>query len=225
MTVIEIGCMGVRPGLDVMNDNTPEGKVLPTAYNTVTVTPGGPYNAFWGLQLEDPTRVWTFFEFDSVEAHMEFGRLHGAEIVKDLPSILTFGFMKHLALTSSASIAFKSPLTEIIFVHFPGDTPGDKQEEVTEQLSATLSGLAICPAIRGVSWGWGVENDFPFLGQEEHAGQVFAVALGWQGITEQQAFTSDAVFRNFEATVRGISGVAGLSKVRVSLRGSERKME
>lgn len=75
MTVIEIGCMGVRPGLDIMNDDTPEGKVLPTAYNTVTATPGGPYNAFWGLQLEDSTKVWTFFEFDSVEAHMEFGRL------------------------------------------------------------------------------------------------------------------------------------------------------
>lgn len=134
--------------------------------------------------------------------------------------------MKHLGLTSSASTAFKSPLTEIFFVHFPSDIAAARREEVTEHLSTTLRAMSsACSAIRAVSWGWGVETDFPSLGQENHAGSVFAAAVGWQGLVEQEMFACGAVYRSSEAAMRSIAGVVSVSKVRVSLRGSERKME
>lgn len=72
MTIVEIGCMGAKPGLRVMDESTPEGKVLPNAYNSATVLPGGPQNAFWGLEAENTLKLWAFFEWNSIEEHELF---------------------------------------------------------------------------------------------------------------------------------------------------------
>ncbi|TDZ14791.1 hypothetical protein Cob_v012402 [Colletotrichum orbiculare MAFF 240422] len=225
MTITEIGCMGVKPGLDIMDDNTPEGKVLTTAYNAVTVRPSGPQNAFWGLQVEDPTKLWAFFDFESVEAHMEFGKLHGVEIVKDLPSILTHSvFMKHLALTSSSPAAFKAPLTEIIFVHFPGIITEVRKTEHAKELGIVLDGMAAqSPHILAVSWGWSVENDFPSQLEGAEAGSVLAGVVGWHGVKEQEAFRTTAAYHNAEVMIKSLDGIVNFSSVWVLCRSSERK--
>lgn len=75
MTVTEVGCMGVKPGLSPMDDSTPEGSFLSGAYRAVTVAEGGPYRAFWGTEIENPLRLWGFFDFDSVEHHEVFAKL------------------------------------------------------------------------------------------------------------------------------------------------------
>lgn len=62
MTIVEIGRMGVKPGLDVMDESTPEGKILPNAYTLVTTLPDGPQRSYWGLEVEDALKVWGFFE-------------------------------------------------------------------------------------------------------------------------------------------------------------------
>lgn len=75
MVVTEVGCLGIKPGLEVMNDSKPEGAVLAKAYTTVTATDGGPYRSFWGLEIENPLMLWAFFDFDSVEHHRRFAEL------------------------------------------------------------------------------------------------------------------------------------------------------
>lgn len=72
MTVTELGCMGVKPGLDIMDPSKPEGRILPDAWRTVTTKPGGPSRVCWGLEHEDPSRVWAFFDWESVEQHHNF---------------------------------------------------------------------------------------------------------------------------------------------------------
>jgi hypothetical protein len=57
-----------------MDESTPEGQVFPRAWNTVTAAPGGPHKVYWGLQVEDPSKVWTFFEWDSVDDHEKFAK-------------------------------------------------------------------------------------------------------------------------------------------------------
>lgn len=74
MTIIELGRMGVKPDHKIMDESTPEGKVLPTAYNAVTALPGGPQNAHWGLEVEDESKVWGFFEWNSIEEHETFAK-------------------------------------------------------------------------------------------------------------------------------------------------------
>lgn len=74
MSVTEIGCMRVKPALEVMNQDTPEGQILNKLYNYVVSAPGGPLRVFWGIEVEDPSYLWAFFDWDSLEAHESFAR-------------------------------------------------------------------------------------------------------------------------------------------------------
>jgi hypothetical protein len=74
MTVTEIGCMVVKPDLDVMNDSTAEAQILTGTWNTVLSKPGGPQRVYWGLESEDSSRLWAFFDFESVGQHEQFAQ-------------------------------------------------------------------------------------------------------------------------------------------------------
>ncbi|KAF9878305.1 hypothetical protein CkaCkLH20_04343 [Colletotrichum karsti] len=155
MVVTEVGCLGIKPGLEVMNDSKPEGAVLAKAYTTVTATDGGPYRSFWGLEIENPLMLWAFFDFDSVEHHRRFAELHGAEIVKGLPTLLTHGeFTKHIAFTSSAPVALRSPITQIILIHVRGNVDCSVKEGLSATLEATLSTTFVAHAgVTATSYG------------------------------------------------------------------------
>jgi hypothetical protein len=74
MTVTEIGLMGVKPGLNIMDESTPEGQILAGAWKAVAAAPGGPSQVFYGLEIEDPSKIWAFFDWDSVEEHEKFAK-------------------------------------------------------------------------------------------------------------------------------------------------------
>jgi hypothetical protein len=74
MTVIEIGLCGIKPNHAVMDTSTPEGAILNRAWGSVTSNPLGPHWAFGGLEVNDPSKLWGFFSFESVSHHEEFAR-------------------------------------------------------------------------------------------------------------------------------------------------------
>jgi hypothetical protein len=74
MAVTEIGCMGVKPNLNIMDPSTREGRIMTGAYETVVSKPGGPQQLYWGLEIENPLAVWAFFDWDSVEEHEVFAK-------------------------------------------------------------------------------------------------------------------------------------------------------
>lgn len=88
MTVTEIGVMGVKPGVDVMDPSRPEGMVIPKAYHAVTAHPEGPHRASWGLDLEDPLKFWCFFDFDSVDHHATFANRYAFPLIHHCARVL-----------------------------------------------------------------------------------------------------------------------------------------
>lgn len=70
--ITELTCMGVKPGLDIMDETTDEGKILKKAWDAVIAGPGGPQRVFWGLEIENPLNIWVFFDWHSVEEHRKF---------------------------------------------------------------------------------------------------------------------------------------------------------
>lgn len=74
MGVTKITCMATRPGVDVTDESTPGGKILATAWKNITSQPTGPFRIYWGLEVENPAMLWSFFDFDSVEEHQQFGK-------------------------------------------------------------------------------------------------------------------------------------------------------
>ncbi|CAG9991639.1 unnamed protein product [Clonostachys byssicola] len=180
MTITEVGCMGVKPGLRITDPNTPEGAVLPGIWKTVLSQPGGPQNVIWGLEKEDPSKVWAFFDWDSVQQHEVFAKKYGVEAVKDIPKVCTHGeFTKHVALMPSNQ-ALRSPSTRIIVGYFPSDISLGDKEAITQQVQGVLterddnSSGSIC-----YSYGWGLETDYPVRGAGDGTtGSVFMVLIG-----------------------------------------------
>lgn len=74
MVVTEAGCSIVKPGIDVMDESTPEGQILLSIWKGVTSQPTGPYRVFWGTEVENPANLWGFFDFASVEEHEKFAK-------------------------------------------------------------------------------------------------------------------------------------------------------
>lgn len=74
MAITEVGCMGVKPGLRITDPTTEEGQVLPSVWKKVLTLPGGPRRVFWGLEEEEPSRVWAFFDWESVQQHEDFAK-------------------------------------------------------------------------------------------------------------------------------------------------------
>ncbi|KAF5544799.1 multidrug resistance [Fusarium phyllophilum] len=159
MTVTEVGCMGVKPNMNILDHTTPEGKILNGAWNTVISKPGGPQRVYWGLESVDPSKVWCFFDFESVEQHRRFAEEYGADAVKDIPKICTYGeFSKHIEMVPSSDV-LESPLTEVILAYFPQDISDEKKETFSSKIQEILR--QAFPGEARVAHAWGVENDFP----------------------------------------------------------------
>ena len=74
MTFLEVGRMGVRPDMDIMNPSTEEGKINADTWSSVMTLPGGPQRMFWGLRTDNSQEFWAFFEWNSMEEHQKFAQ-------------------------------------------------------------------------------------------------------------------------------------------------------
>lgn len=66
--------MVVKPGVDVMDETTPGGKIVTAAWKGVTSEKTGPFRVYWGMEVENPENFWSFFDFESVEEHKKFAK-------------------------------------------------------------------------------------------------------------------------------------------------------
>lgn len=74
MTILEVGYMVVKPGRRIMDLTTREGQILQKTWETIINAVGGPNWIYWGLETEDESRIWTFFEWNSIEEHETFAK-------------------------------------------------------------------------------------------------------------------------------------------------------
>lgn len=74
MPVTEIGSHPLQPGVDYMNEDSPGGKIIVDAWKAVTSEKTGPWRVYWGVEEENPTIAWGFFDFESVEEHEKFAK-------------------------------------------------------------------------------------------------------------------------------------------------------
>ncbi|KAG4291284.1 hypothetical protein FPRO06_03170 [Fusarium proliferatum] len=202
MTVTEVGCMGVKPNINIMDHTTPEGKILTDAWNTVTSKPGGPQRVYWGLESVDPSKIWCFFDFESVEQHRHFAEEYGADAVKDIPKICTYGeFSKHIQMVASSDV-LGSPLTEIILAYFPQEISDEKKETLSSKIQEILR--QAFPDDARVAHAWGVENDFP---ARSEAGKPRSVVMGFIGLSHPEAWED---YRQTDGWKEALSSIEGL---------------
>jgi len=76
MFVTEFSATGIRDSnvSTIMDSDKPAGAVLYRAYTNVTSHQKGPLRAYYGVGHDDPSILWAFFDFDSVQHHTDFAR-------------------------------------------------------------------------------------------------------------------------------------------------------
>jgi hypothetical protein len=163
-----------------------------------------------------------FGDGDGDEARAN-GNRHGAEAVKDLPTILTHGeFTKHVVLTPS-SLVLRSPVTEVLLAYFPSDISAAGKDAAIAQfqkfVEKSFSGSS---DVTGVSSGWGVENDFPVRGEKGQAGSVLMAFIGWPSVEASMKVRQTEASKENVGLIRGMEGIVKLAIFHISCRTLER---
>ncbi|KAH7188098.1 uncharacterized protein B0J16DRAFT_381982 [Fusarium flagelliforme] len=227
MVVQELGAMGVKPGLDIMNATTPEGKILYQAWKTCLQKPGGPSRLYYGLEEDNPLKIWAFFDWDTIQQHEKFAIEYGGDAVKDIPKICTHGEMtKHVEMVPSSDV-FQSPMTEIFLAYFPTDFPEAEKHKATAKLQNIFNkSFRDCSDVVEVAYSWSVENDWPVRKEREvvdgQLGSALVGFVGWASDVAQEDFRQTATYKEAVAKIRGLNGLASLDIISLECKHMER---
>ena len=158
---------------------------------------------------------------------MKLSTRFGGEAVKDLPTILTHGeFTKHVAFTPSPPLVLHSPVTEILLAYFPSNiSPAAKDKAGARAQQFVEKSLNKCTDVKAVSYGWGVENDFPVRDEEGKTGSILMMFIGWPSVDAHMKFREMEIFKENVDLVRGMEGLVKLTIFHVSCQSFRRKTE
>ncbi|KAJ4393401.1 hypothetical protein N0V93_002611 [Gnomoniopsis smithogilvyi] len=230
MAVTEFGPMVVKPGLDVMDESTPEGKIVHSAWKGVTSEKTGPFRVYWGMEVESPENLWSFFDFESVEEHKKFAKEHGIHHVKDFDKVFERSvFQKHLGDETFPPTAFKSPVTEIMLAYFPSGISSEAKAAATERIAQFKeNGLNKCADVQAANFGWAVEHDFAVPGEEGKTATALSLLIGWPSIDAHMRFRETDAFKESIGLIRGMEGLLRVTMCHVkckTIENEKRKAE
>lgn len=113
-----------------------------------------------------------------------------------------------------------------MLAYFPWDISPAGKDKVTARLQGFVEkGLNECCDVRGVSYGWGVENDFPVRGEEGQVAPIFTAFIGWPSIDAYMKFRETAAFKENVDLIRGMEGMVKLAMFHISCRVFVQKAE
>lgn len=148
--------------------------------------------------------------------------------MKELPTILTHGeFTKHVAVTPSPPLVLQSPVTEIMLAYFPSGISSTAKDTASSQFQQFVEkGLSKCRDVKVVSYGWGLENDFPVRGGEEgQLGSLLIAFIGWDSIEAHERFRETEGFKENVGLITGMEGLLKLVAFHISCRSLGRNIE
>lgn len=82
-----------------------------------------------------------------------------------------------------------------------------------------------CPNVTNVTYGWGVESDFPVRGEEGQVGSVLMVFIGWPSLEASAKFKETEVSKENAELISTMEGIVKLVAFHMSCRSLERKIE
>ncbi|KLU85423.1 hypothetical protein MAPG_04449 [Magnaporthiopsis poae ATCC 64411] len=222
MPVLEITYFGVKAGLDATDPGTAEGKIA-HAVLTKAVRQPGAHAAYLAHSIENPTQVWHLMGWDSVEAHRAW-RSHpdNPEIKQEMEASFIDpsagpSFVKHVAVEPFPVEVLDTANAGVVEVWAAYFTAAMTTEEKA-RISAVFADFATkalpaSPDFKGISMGWGVENDFPLPGGDGgDAGYAAHFALiGWTSVEGHQRFRETDAFKGSIGPLRTLPGLVKMS--------------
>lgn len=140
--------------------------------------------------------------------------------------MLTHGeFTKHVDVTPPPAQALKSPVTAITLAYFPSDIALDEKAKVSSRFQQFAEkGLHQCAEVTSISYGWGVQNDFPVreVGDGQTA-SLFIAFVGWPSIDAHIKFQETDEFKQHVELITNTRRMLKMVTFHVSCRSSERE--
>lgn len=145
-----------------------------------------------------------------------------------MPKILNRGFFtKHVKATPSLSVTLQSPVTEIILAYFdPNISPTQKDSAIGYLQSFEDEDLKSLSDIQALSFGWGVENDFPLRGgSDDQKASILICFIGLDGTGAQRNFRDSFVFKKLLRLLRSVEGIIKVETFSLGFRALVRDTE
>jgi hypothetical protein len=141
---------------------------------------------------------------------------------------LTHGeFSKHVAVTPFPPVALQSAVTEVLIIYFPSDISQAGKDIAAAQLQQFIEKSLIKSSdADALSYGWGVENDFPIRGGEEgQQGSILISFIGWPSVDAKMKFQGTEGFKENVHLLMAMEGKVNLSMFHINGRSLGRKTE
>ena len=120
-----------------------------------------------------------------------------------------------------------SPVTEIILAYFSSEISQTEKDVATAQLQQCIEmSFGSCSDIKNMSYGCGIENDFPVRGGGKgQTGSVIMAFFGWPSIDATMKFRETETFKEIVHLIRGMEGIVNLAVLRINCRSLGRNTE
>lgn len=148
--------------------------------------------------------------------------------MKDRPKILSHGlFTKYIRLTPSASAALRSSATEVVLAYFSSVISSTRKNAPIAHFKAfeedEIRGRS---GIEALSYGWGVENDFPVRGGlKDQRVSIPMSFIGFYSIDARSKFKQSSTFERMLDLGRELEGIRKLEALSVDFRSVSRESE
>ncbi|KAL4732722.1 hypothetical protein ACLX1H_001741 [Fusarium chlamydosporum] len=215
--VTEFAYVTLNEGVNMFDDSA-AAKTCQNVIETALKQPGA-RRVYTGTEVEDPSRLWLFLDWDTLEDHENYPKSadHGP-IIESLKPLVSFekSINKHVTLNpfppEDVLDRARSPVTEVLVAFFPSDYSVASRAAATRRLEQFAGqALKASPDWRGISYGWSVENDVPIRGDESNSGSMLVAFIGWPSLEAHQKFRETDDFKQNIGLLREMEGLIKLS--------------
>ncbi|KIL94231.1 hypothetical protein FAVG1_02793 [Fusarium avenaceum] len=225
MAVSEIARIAVKPGINIINPQTPDGRILASILGGVTTLAGGPRKVFWGLEVLNPSTLWILFNWESVEQQEDF-KLSAPDALKEFSKICLYSeFITNINLSPSSDVLC-GPITELMMIHVSKNLSQSEKEEASEKLiHLTSECFGNSQHVNKLAHGWMVQKNVPGQRLMVDAGGVFMVFISWAGYMKQKTFHETPDYQETVKTIRTLKGIIGFQSQSVNFSSTTRLEE
>ncbi|CAM1509556.1 Fc.00g032950.m01.CDS01 [Cosmosporella sp. VM-42] len=223
--VTEFSYFAAKAGVDLSDKSQPAYQALLLAVDTALSQPGA-QRVYYGLEVENPSNVWLFLDWDRMEDHMNYRKTntHGS-MIETLASVLDFskGLIKHVTVNPTPPIQVLdnsiTPVTEVLSIYFHSDIDDSSKANAVSRLEEFAeTGLKTSPDFKGISYGWSAEDDVPIRGEEDKTGSMLVAFIGWPSVEAHMKFRDTQEFKDSIGLLRNIPGLIKLGAFHVSCK-------
>ncbi|KAF2147578.1 uncharacterized protein K452DRAFT_314696 [Aplosporella prunicola CBS 121167] len=223
--ITEIAILPLAAGAAVEDASSPAGQIWNDTLRTVLGRDGA-QRAYWGRELENPSTLRLFVDWETLEHHQRFiADASYAPFVKHLLQILDGApLLYHSQLSPSppapALSDASAPATELLTVYFPSDLSAEDAATIEANIAKLTAAIVEHggSVIKGAAGGWVVETlDYDAAKVEGGKAKAYVACVGWESVDAHVKFRDTDAFKQNITLLREAPQLKGVAMAHAKL--------